>query len=70
MQTAHLLSDEFANFSGKITALHERKKEMQAEFRKLYEQHKAAVKEIDQEAAALLADFEQWQQNGTKEGDE
>jgi len=52
-----LLSDEFAEFSGKVTALHERKKELNAEFKKIYESHKSAVAAIDAEAVALQNDF-------------
>jgi len=52
-----LLSDDFADFSGKITALHEKKKEMSANFKKLYEDHKAAVAAIDAEAEGLQNDF-------------
>jgi hypothetical protein len=55
-----LLSDKFAEFSGKVTALHEKKKEMIAEFKKLYEQHKADVNAIDEEATGLHAEFNQW----------
>ncbi len=54
------LSDEFAEFSGKVTALHERKKEMFAEFKKLWEDHKVAMKEIDDEALELKNNFESW----------
>jgi hypothetical protein len=52
-----LLSDEFVVFSAKITALHEKKKEMNADFKKLYERHKASVTAIDQEAKKLQDDF-------------
>jgi hypothetical protein len=52
-----LLSDEFAEFSGKVTALHERKKELNAEFKKIYESHKSAIAAIDAEAVALQNDF-------------
>ena len=52
-----LLSDDFAEFSGKVTALHERKKELIAEFKKVYENHKSAVAAIDAEAVALQNDF-------------
>lgn len=58
-----LLSDEFANFSGQITALHEKKKELNANFKKLYEEHKAAVAAIDAEAQKLQDDFFQKQEN-------
>lgn len=55
-----LLSDEFATFSGKVTALHEKKKEATAEFKKLYEKHKADMKGLDQEASKLQNDFNKW----------
>ncbi len=48
-----LMSDGFAEFSGKVTALHEKKKELNANFKKLYEEHKAAVSALDAEAVAL-----------------
>lgn len=57
LQASVLLSDEFAEFSGKVTALHERKKELKSEFKKLYEEHKAAVAAIDAEAVALQNAF-------------
>jgi uncharacterized protein (UPF0335 family) len=57
LQANVLLSDEFAEFSGKVTALHERKKELNAEFKKLYEEHKSAVAAIDAEAVALQNAF-------------
>ena len=52
-----LLSDEFANFSGKITALHEKKKELIADFKKLYEKHKEEISAIDAEAQKLQDEF-------------
>ena len=52
-----LLSDDFAEFSGKVTALHEKKKEMNANLKKLYEEHKAAIAAIDAEAVALQNTF-------------
>ena len=57
LPTNILLSDDFAEFSGKVTALHEKKKEMNANFKKLYEEHKAAVLAIDAEAVALQNTF-------------
>lgn len=57
LQANVLLSDEFAEFSGKVTALHEKKKELNAEFKKLYEEHKSAVAAIDAEAVALQNTF-------------
>lgn len=60
-----LLSDQFAEFSGKVTALHEKKKELIAEFKKMYEKHKADVKAIDDEAAGLQTQFTAWTQEQT-----
>ncbi len=61
-----LLSDQFADFSGKVTALHEKKKELAAEFKKLYEEHKMQVKAIDDEAANLQNMFNEWAANQKK----
>ena len=57
LPTNVLLSDDFANFSGQITALHEKKKELNAEFKKLYEKHKAEIAAIDEEAQNLQDAF-------------
>jgi hypothetical protein len=59
-----LLSDQFAEFSGKVTALHEKKKELVTEFKKAYEKHKADVKAIDDEASELQKNFNAWTQEG------
>lgn len=53
-----LLSDKFIEFSTKVNALHEKKKNLLLEFKKLYDAHKAQVKSIEEEAAALAAEFE------------
>ena len=62
-----LLSDQFAEFSGKVTALHEKKKEMNANFKKLYEEHKAAIAAIDAEAVALQNTFTGEQEDPKKD---
>lgn len=61
MHIESLLSDKFAEYSGTITALHEKKKELIADMKKLYEAHKAAVKEIDDQAIAVHKSFIEWQ---------
>ena len=61
-----LLSEKFAEFSGKVTALHERKKELNVEFKKLYEEHKLAVAAIDAEAVALQNTFAAVEQEVTE----
>lgn len=60
-----LLSDKFVEFSQKISALHESKKTMNAEIKKIVEDHKTKSKKIDDEAAALTAEFTLWQQSQT-----
>lgn len=60
MNAELLLSDKYAETSGKIVALHERKKELMADFKKLYEEHKMAMKAIDAEAHAVHQDFTTW----------
>ncbi len=62
MNTELLLSDKFLEFSQKIAAIHERKKALLVEFKKHFEAHKAQVKTLEEEAAALAQEFEQSQQ--------
>lgn len=64
-----LLSDKFAEFSGKITALHERKKEIKDEFRKAHEQYKAAIAAIDEEAKELQDSFTTNEENSEEKED-
>jgi hypothetical protein len=67
MNTETFLSDKFVEFSQKIAQLHEAKKRLTSEFKKLLEDHKASVKKIDDEALALATDFESWEkQNITR----
>lgn len=61
-----LLSDKFVEFSQKISALHETKKSMSAEIKKLVEDHKLKMKKIDDEAAGLTAEFTNWQNSQNK----
>jgi len=61
-----LLSDKFVEFSQKISQLHETKKKLSAEMKKLLEEHKAQVKKIDDEALALSSAFEAWQKESNK----
>lgn len=53
-----LMSDAFVEFSAKIAALHEKKKKMLVEIQKVYEKHKAEVKEIDNEVTRLQQEFD------------
>jgi uncharacterized protein (UPF0335 family) len=53
-----LLSDDFVQFSSKVAELHEKKKKLNADFKKLYEEHKKSLKTIDGEAAKLQKEFE------------
>lgn len=63
MNTDLLLSDKFIEFSTKVNALHEKKKNLLLEFKKLYDAHKAQVKALEDEAAALAAEFEKREQS-------
>lgn len=65
MNTETVLSDKFVEFSQKIAQLHESKKKLTAEFKKLLEDHKASIKKIDDEATALASDFENWEKQST-----
>ena len=56
-----LLSDDFVQFSYKVSELHEKKKKLNADFKKLYEEHKKSLKTIDGEAVKLQKEFEEMQ---------
>jgi len=60
MKAEFLLSEEFADFSTKVTALHALKKEQETNFKKMYTEHKANIKSIDDEAVKLQEDFDNW----------
>lgn len=62
-----LLSEQFVSFSSKIAALHEKKKELVAEFKKVYEEHKSQVKTIDDEAESLQNAFNEWANSKKKD---
>ena len=62
MDLSTLLSEEFVEFSKKIAVLHENKKELNAEMKKLFDEHKMSIKKIDEEAAQLQKEFDQWVQ--------
>ena len=57
LPTNVLLSDKFSEFSSKVTVLHEKRKQLIVEYKKMYEEHKAAVAAIDAEAIALQETF-------------
>lgn len=58
MNAELLLSDKFLEFSAKIAGIHEKKKALVVEFKKLYDSHKAQIKSLEEEAAQLAAEFE------------
>jgi Skp family chaperone for outer membrane proteins len=55
-----LTSDEFATFSGSVSAVASRKKAKQQELRELVAKGQAELKAMDEEVAALNAGFEEW----------
>ncbi|SVB48413.1 uncharacterized protein METZ01_LOCUS201267 [marine metagenome] len=57
LPTNVLLSDKFSEFSSKVTVLHEKRKQLIVEYKKMYEEHKAAVAAIDAEAIELQETF-------------
>jgi len=60
MNTKHLLSKEFVEFSGKITALHERREELVADYQEYLKKFKADIASIDSEASDLQDNFDNW----------
>lgn len=66
MKLEVLMSDEFVEFSEKIRVLHDQKKELNAQFKKLYEEHKATIKALDEEAKLAQDAFDQWADSNIK----
>jgi len=64
MNAELLLSGKFVEFSGKIAAIREKKNNLNVEFKRLYDAHKAQIKLLEEEAANLAAEFE----SSTKQG--
>lgn len=72
MKPETLLSDKFVEFSQKVAVLHETKKKLNAEVKKLLEDHKVKLKALEDELAVLTTDFNNWEkeqeQHTTKKG--
>lgn len=60
MNAETLLSDKFVEFSQKVSALHEAKKQVSADLKKLVEEHKLKLKKIDDDVMLLQAEFDSW----------
>jgi uncharacterized small protein (DUF1192 family) len=60
MKADLLLTEEFTRFSAQIAELHIQQKEANAAFKKVYDDHRAHLKEISDKAAALQAEFDTW----------
>lgn len=61
-----LLSDKFVEFSQNVAVLHENKKKINAELKKLLEEHKINLKKIEDEVAKLTAEFNTWEKEQSK----
>lgn len=55
-----LLSDEFVEFSKKISDIHAKKKELKAELKEFYDKVSSQIKTLDKEANILNEEFESW----------
>ena len=55
-----LLTDEFVEFSSKISELHLEKKRKKAELKEIYERTTSEIKELDKKANLLNQEFESW----------
>jgi len=62
----YLLTDEFVEFSQAIKELHVQKKAKADDFKVLYQAYKKEVKELDDQAEKLQAEFNDWVANQTK----
>lgn len=55
-----LLSDQFAEFSQKVKEIAESRKKQKAEFKAVYEEFQAAMRNFDEAVLKLQKDFETW----------
>lgn len=55
-----LLSDEFAEFSKAVAAVHEEKKVLEEEFKKHFDNYKAKKKEFEARVAEASSKWEDW----------
>lgn len=58
-----LLSDEFIEFSNKVSELHAEKKKLKAELKEFYEKTTTQIKELDKQAEVLNQEFETWKKD-------
>lgn len=61
-----LLTDEFEEFSKKISAVHAERKSKKEEMKKIYDNFQTVLKELDAKAAAILKEWEDWKANLVK----
>ena len=61
-----LLSDEFVEFSKKVAEIYTEKKRLKQEMQELYKSLQAQAKLLDDEAAILQEEFEEWKSSGIK----
>lgn len=61
-----LLTDEFVEFSSKISELHLEKKRKKAELKEIYERTTSEIKELDKKANLLNQEFESWKKKQEK----
>lgn len=58
-----LLSDEFVEFSRAVAAVHEEKKTLEEEFKKLFDDYKAKKKSFETRVAEASAKWEEWKKS-------
>jgi hypothetical protein len=61
-----LLTDEFVEFSRTIAEAHERKKVLEAEFKKHFEAYKDEKKQIEEAVVTASEEWEKWKKSQVK----
>lgn len=59
----YFLSDQFIEFSKKIAEIHEQKKNKTKELKKIYEEFQSQIKDLENQANVLAAEFEEWKKS-------
>lgn len=72
-QIEFLLTDNFQEFSAKISEIHSEKKKKKEYLKQVYEKTQQEIKQLDNQAKNVYEEFEQWkklQVNTQKGGDD
>lgn len=68
-ETELLLTDEFLAFSQAVASVHEEKKVLEEEFKKLFENYKNKKKELELKVSSASEKWEDWKKKQLKKNE-